>query len=196
MCSQKKPFFAKLSRATLRFIQAENIQTFPSSKAGHLPPAWQLLPPTGPSHTTSQHQVLHQPQSLLLPHLIFYSSFLIRPPTGGEKTSITHSWKLQGPLLTWSPLSTSHNPPFLLLPYEPLAFPPWIVLPGPYCPGKIKGESREMQEAERKEEEEEEKNSDGGGGVRMCPLCTLARTRSTHVWVWKFHCSFLCCTLD
>lgn len=47
-------------------------------------------PDSLPLNTTSQHQVLRQPQTHLLPHLIFYTSSLIRPPTGGEKTSITH----------------------------------------------------------------------------------------------------------
>lgn len=89
---------------------------------------------------TSPHQVLRQPQTHLLPHTIFYTSFLIRPPTG-EKKNLHHSLlKISRPPCRLVPLSAPRTAPHLCC----CRTNPWPLLfvlfhPGPLLSWQNKG---------------------------------------------------------
>lgn len=168
VCSQRKLFFAKHSRTTFRFSQAENVETFPSSKTGHLPYAPQPPPPPAPSvwFAAPQHNISTSSLTSASNTPPPPTWFSIRPsssdlPQLEKKTSIAHFWKLQGPPCRLVPVSAPRTTPHLCCcRTNLLAFPLCIVSLGPLLSRQNKG-GKQGGAGGREEEE-----AGGGGGGR------------------------------
>lgn len=147
------------------------------------------LPPNLHPFAPSYVNLLDDPQALWfsIHHLI--KNIPLRKRQTLSVAPLWNSWRASH---SSSPLSSSDHPS-ITAPKAPRFFPLPFVSPWPplSIQMKIKGEREREWKLGGMAGREGGHGGEEGEEGRMCPLCYPAWEGSSHIRVWKFHCSFL-----